>query len=119
MTKTPETAGPEWAPKLVQELRAEAQRAIGGAEKQIQDFVAQLVAKGHVTQEDAARAFGDTFKRLRKNREEMARFLEGGVEAMCRFLHVPTQAEVEKLQRRVAAIRARLEALAAAIDDKQ
>ncbi len=98
-------------PKLVRELWEETQQTIGRTEAQIGEFISYLVEKGVVTHDEATKAFGDTFRRMRTNREEMADFMNNRLENICRTLRIPTRAEVEGLRQRVTDLRGRVDAL--------
>jgi polyhydroxyalkanoate synthesis regulator phasin len=118
MTKPQDSREPDWAPKFVQDLRGEAHAAIAAAESQVHDFIARLVERGHATQDEATGAFRETFKRLRKNREEMTHFVEERLGAMRKLVRLPSRREVDELQRRVASLRARLDRVDAALNKK-
>ena len=93
-------------------LWTDAQQTIGRAENQITSLTSRLVERGHATQEEVAGAFGDTLKKLRRNREEMAFHLEHRLEKMAKRLRLPTRSELFDLQHRVAALRLRIDKLA-------
>jgi polyhydroxyalkanoate synthesis regulator phasin len=98
-------------PEFLQTLWTEAQQAIGRTERQVNELVTGLAASGKVTREEAAHAFRDTLKALRRNRAAIVRHWDRRLAALSRMVHVPTRTEVDSLRRRVAVLRERIDRL--------
>ncbi|MDP8225192.1 MAG: phasin family protein [Candidatus Lernaella stagnicola] len=98
-------------PELLTHLWDEAQKAMNRTEAQISTFTNTLVDKGTVTREEATRAFADILKRMNTNRKEMAVFMDGSLDHVCRALHIPTRTEMDTIRQRIDSLRKRIDAV--------
>jgi len=101
----------ELLPNLLRDMWREAQTTISGTEKSVTAVMNRLAERGSVSQEEAKRVSGDMLRRMRKNREEMARFFDTRLERITDALPMPTQNEVNELRQRIDSLAKRIDRL--------
>lgn len=118
--KTPEAAKPEAVEAKAERspLLSAARRvllasvgAVALAQDEIEDFVNRLVERGEIAEQDGKKLIREVLTRRRHIFEKKESELARRVEAMLERLKVPTKADIEALNEKIAALTQKIEDL--------
>ena len=101
----------EKVPAFVKELWTGAMDLFSKTEKDVHDFVSQMIKKGKLTPEEGKKIMKELMEKIQSSRSKIEARAHDSIEKTLHMINLPTKQEVEELGKKVTGLTRRVNKL--------